>query len=148
MWRYGYPKSLDWDGNVGSWTESEGFSSSEQCEHKVGSFALCVVGQEQSGEKISLFSEDWELARVALSCHIALDIVGILLFSKFRRSVNTVSLFGMSDFRRFKRVLCIVYTVQKVERRLGPPFGCSGVHLFFKPQTHEHWTPRRLRLES
>ena len=113
MWRYGYPKSLDWDGNVGSWTESEGTSSSEQCEHNVGSFALYVVGQEQSGEKISLFSEDWELARVALSCHIALDIVGILLFSKFRRSVNTLCLFGMSE-----------------------------------PQTHEHWTPRRLRLES
>ena len=30
---------------------------------------------DQSGEKISLFLEDWELARVALSCHIALDML-------------------------------------------------------------------------
>ena len=37
MWRYGYPKSLDWD--VVSWTESEG-TSSEQCEYNVGSLAL------------------------------------------------------------------------------------------------------------
>ena len=27
------------------------------------------------GEKISLFLEDWELARVALSCHMALDLL-------------------------------------------------------------------------
>ena len=62
MWRYGYPKSPDWDGNVESWTESEG-TSSEQCEHNVESRALNVMEQDQSGEKISLFVEDWELAR-------------------------------------------------------------------------------------
>ena len=53
-WRYGCPKSPDWDGNVGSWTESEGTSSSEQCEHNVESIALNGMGQDQSGEKISL----------------------------------------------------------------------------------------------
>ena len=74
MWRYGYPKSPDWDGNVESWTESEG-ASSEQCEHNVESPALNVMEQDQSGEKISLFVEDWELARMALSCHIALDLM-------------------------------------------------------------------------
>ena len=37
--------------------------------------ALNVVGQDQSGEKISLFQEDRELARVALSCHIAMDML-------------------------------------------------------------------------
>ena len=31
--------------------------------------------KDPSGEKISLFLEDWELARVALSCHIALDML-------------------------------------------------------------------------
>ena len=45
--------------------------------------ALNAVGQDRSGEKISLFLEDWELARVALGCHIALDLlcqeVGLLL---------------------------------------------------------------------
>ena len=60
VWRYGCPKSPDWNGNVGS--ESEGTSSSEQCEHNVESLALNVMGQEQSGGK-------------ALSCHIALDML-------------------------------------------------------------------------
>ena len=59
MWRYGCPKSPDWDGNVGLWTGSEGTSSSsEQCEHNVESLALNAMEQDQSGEKISLFLED------------------------------------------------------------------------------------------
>ena len=28
----------DWDGDVGSWTESEGTSSSEKCQHNVERF--------------------------------------------------------------------------------------------------------------
>ena len=36
---------------------------------------LHVIGQNWSGEKVSLFLEDWELAGVALSCHIALDVL-------------------------------------------------------------------------
>ena len=57
--------------------ESEGFSSSssEQYEHNVESVALNVMEQDQSGEKRSLFLEDWELATVALSRHIALDML-------------------------------------------------------------------------
>ena len=39
------------------------------------SLALNVVGQDQSGERLSLFLEDWEFARVALSCHMALDML-------------------------------------------------------------------------
>ena len=50
-------------------------SSSEQREHNVESLALNVMGQDQSGGKIPLFLEDWELARVALSCHIALNLL-------------------------------------------------------------------------
>ena len=73
VWRYGRPKSPDWD--VESWTESEGTSSSDQRGHNVENFALNVLRQDQPGEKISLFLEDWELARVALSCHIALDML-------------------------------------------------------------------------
>ena len=37
--------------------------------------ALHVIGMYGPGDKISLFSEDWELAKVALSCHIALDML-------------------------------------------------------------------------
>ena len=43
------------------------------CEHNVESLALHVIGLNGSGEKVSLFLEDWELARVALGCHVALD---------------------------------------------------------------------------
>ena len=39
------------------------------------SLALNVIGKNWSGEAVSLFLEDWELARVALSCHIALDLL-------------------------------------------------------------------------
>ena len=68
-------KSPDWNDGVESWEESEGDSSSEQSEHNVESLALNAVGQDQSGEKFTLFLEDWELGRVALSCHIALDML-------------------------------------------------------------------------
>ena len=50
----GVQKSPDWDGDVDSWTESEGTSSSEECAYNAESLALNVVGQDQSGEKISL----------------------------------------------------------------------------------------------
>ena len=69
MWRYGCPKSRD----VESGTESEGTSSSVQCQHNVESLALNVMEQDQSREKMFVFLEDWDLARVALSCHIALN---------------------------------------------------------------------------
>ena len=68
-------KSLDWESDGESWTESEGISSSEQREHNVESLALNVMVLDQSGEKISLFLEDCEVARVALSCHVALDML-------------------------------------------------------------------------
>ena len=49
-------KAHDWDSATESRTESEGTSSSGQCEHYVESLALNVMGQNQSGEQISLFS--------------------------------------------------------------------------------------------
>ena len=60
MWRHGCPKSPDWDSDVEAWTESEGTSSSEQCEHS-------VVWGKTSQVKGFLFLEDWELAKVTLS---------------------------------------------------------------------------------
>ena len=39
-----------------------------QSEHNVESLALNAMGQDQ-------LLEDWELARVALSCHMALDLL-------------------------------------------------------------------------
>ena len=75
MWRYECPKNPDWNSDVGVWTRSEGTSSSEMYEHNVESLALEVIGQNWSGEMVSLFLEDWELARVALSCHLAPDLL-------------------------------------------------------------------------
>ena len=39
------------------------------------SLALHVIGLDWSGGKVSLFLEDWELARVAFHCHVALDML-------------------------------------------------------------------------
>ena len=41
----------------------------------VNNEALHVIGLHGSGDKISLFLLDWELAKVALSCHMALDML-------------------------------------------------------------------------
>ena len=75
MCRYGCPTSSDWDSDGESWSESEGLSSSDFREHNADSLALNVIGQNWSGEKVSPFLDDWELARVALSCHIFLDML-------------------------------------------------------------------------
>ena len=37
--------------------------------------ALHVIGLHGSADTISLFLQDWELAKVALSCHMALDML-------------------------------------------------------------------------
>ena len=52
------------------WAGSEDASSLEYYEHNVGNLAIEVVGQNYwSSEVISLFSEDWDIGRVASSCH-------------------------------------------------------------------------------
>ena len=37
--------------------------------------ALFVIGLHGSGDTIALFLQDWEVAKVALSCHVALDML-------------------------------------------------------------------------
>ena len=58
-----------------SWRSDSGssISSSSLSENNVGNDALCVIGLHGSGDKISLFLQDWAVA--ALSCHIALDLL-------------------------------------------------------------------------
>ena len=41
------------------------------------SLALNVTGQNWSGEKVSLSLKNWELARVALSCHVVAAKVSV-----------------------------------------------------------------------
>ena len=37
--------------------------------------ALFVIGLHRSGDAIVLFLQDWEVAKVSLSCHTALDML-------------------------------------------------------------------------
>ena len=62
MWRYGCRKSPS-------------VLSGVSRENSVCNGALHVIALCGPGDKVSLFLEDWELARVALSCHIALDML-------------------------------------------------------------------------
>ena len=56
------------------WLSDSGSTSSSSSENSVGNDALCVIGLHGSGDKISLFLQDWEVTK-ALSCHIALDML-------------------------------------------------------------------------
>ena len=52
----------------------ENTSTLEYDEHNVDNLAIEVVGQNWSSEVISFFLEDWEVRRVALSCHLSVDL--------------------------------------------------------------------------
>ena len=41
----------------------------------VSNEALYVIGLHGSGDKTSLFSQGWEVAKVVLSCHTAVDML-------------------------------------------------------------------------
>ena len=60
-----------------SWRVDSGssFSSSSSSENNVGNGALFVIGLLGSVDAIALFLQDWEVAKVALSCHTALDML-------------------------------------------------------------------------
>ena len=70
---FGCPKSPMWESEGEAWYEEKSASSSDSREDNVCNDALHVIGLSGLGDKVSHFLEDWELARVALSCHIALD---------------------------------------------------------------------------
>ena len=59
------------DGSKASKDEQADSSS----ETNVGNGALFVIGLHRSGDAIALFLQDWEVAKVAFSCHIALDML-------------------------------------------------------------------------
>ena len=58
-----------------AWSDDESVSSSGSRESDVCNEALRVIGLYGLGDKVSLFLKDWELARVTLSCHMALDML-------------------------------------------------------------------------
>ena len=64
-----------WKSDGEAWLEDNSVSSSDSREDKVRNDALHVIGLYGPGDKVSLFLKDWERARVALSCHMALDML-------------------------------------------------------------------------
>ena len=70
----GCPKSPMWESEGEAWSEDESVSSGSR-EDTVCKDALHVIGLYGPGVKISIFLQDWVLAKVALSCHMALDML-------------------------------------------------------------------------
>ena len=64
-----------WESEGEAWSEDESVSSCVPRENNVCNHALHVIGLHGPGDKVSLFLKYWELARVALSCHVALDML-------------------------------------------------------------------------
>ena len=71
--KLGCSKSPMWESEGEGWYEDESVSSSVSRENSVCHEALHVIGLYGAGDKISLFLKDWELAKVTLSCHMALS---------------------------------------------------------------------------
>ena len=64
-----------WKSEGEAWSEDASVSSSGSRGGNVCNDALHVIGLHGLGGKISVFLKDWELAKVALSCHMALDML-------------------------------------------------------------------------
>ena len=73
-WETSCPKSPMWESGDEAWSEDESVSYGGSREGNVGNYALHVIGLCGPGDKISLFLKDWELAKVVLRCHMALDM--------------------------------------------------------------------------
>ena len=72
MWKCGCSRSKIWSSPCSaSVTSGDG----DEYGHNNGCRAIGVIGQDWSSEVVALFLEDWELGRVAWSCHVAVDIL-------------------------------------------------------------------------
>ena len=65
-WKMGCPMSPMWESEGEAWSEDEDACSGA---------SRNVVGLHGPGDKISVFLQDRELAKMALSCHMALDML-------------------------------------------------------------------------
>ena len=74
-WKVGCPESPMCESEGEAWSEDESVSSGGSREGNVCNDALHVIGLRGPGGSISLFVKDWELAKVALRCHMALDML-------------------------------------------------------------------------
>ena len=67
--------SPTWESEGEAWSEDKSVSSRISGEDNVCNEALRVIWLYGPGDKVPLFLKDWELARVAFSCHMALDML-------------------------------------------------------------------------
>ena len=72
-WTLGCPKSPMWESEGEAWSEDKSVSSTASHKGNMRNNALHVIGLHGTGDRVSLFLQDWELAKVALTCHMALD---------------------------------------------------------------------------
>ena len=68
-------KSPVWSDDGFEEERGEDASFVEFYEHNVDNLAIDVVGQHWTSQVISLFLRDWEVGRVALSCHLSMDLL-------------------------------------------------------------------------
>ena len=68
----------------------------------VNNEALHVIGLHGSGDKISLFLQDWELVKVALSCHMAVDVLCQEMYEVGQEACLVWVQSGPVDFLLFK----------------------------------------------
>ena len=61
---------------ISSCSANETSCGGEEYEHNNECRGIEVIGQDWSSEVAALSLEDWELGRVALSCHMATDLLG------------------------------------------------------------------------
>ena len=66
------PGSVEW---ISSCSASETSLGCEVYEHNNECRAIEVTGQDWSSEVVVLLLEDWKLGRVALSCHMTIDLL-------------------------------------------------------------------------
>ena len=93
-WKMGCPKSPMCESEGEAWSEDENASSGGSREGNVRNDALHVIGLYGPGDKVSLFLHDRELAKVALSCRMALDMLCQELNGPWWRA------------RRYRKALC------------------------------------------
>ena len=76
--------------NSGRSENGSSVSSSSSDENNVGKDALFVIGLHGSGDTIALFLQDWEVGKVVLGCHVALD----MLYQELHEVERRRDLFG------------------------------------------------------
>ena len=104
-WKYGCPQSRVWSDDGLENERGEDTSSVEHYEHNVDKLAIEVVGQNWTSEVISLFLEDWEVGRVALSSHLSMDLSCQEMRDVCEGSLEFSGFSSVPSVRRAKEVL-------------------------------------------